>query len=53
MDLPTSPEDENKTTERAPMSRAAKWAIAGFAVVLALMIVLHLTGVIGGSQLHG
>lgn len=53
MDLPESPEDERETTERAPMSRSAKWTFAGLVVVLALMIVLHLSGVIGGSQLHG
>lgn len=52
MDLPKSPEDQNEVTERAPMSRAAKWMIAGLVVVLALMIVLHLSGVIGGSELH-
>lgn len=53
MDLPKSPQDENETTERAAISRTAKWTIAGFVVVLALMIVLHLSGVTGGSRLHG
>lgn len=53
MDLPQSPQDENKTTERAAMSRTTKWTIAGLVVVLALMIVLHLSGVTGNAQLHG
>ena len=53
MDLPKSPEAENEATERTPMSAAAKWMIAAVAALLALIIVLHLTGVIGGSELHG
>ena len=53
MDLPKSPEDENETTERTPMSVGAKSMIAAVVVLLALIIVLPLTGVIGGSELHG
>jgi hypothetical protein len=53
MDLPKLPEDENESTERTPMSRGAKWMIAAVVLLVALMIVLHLSGVLGRSQLHG
>ena len=53
MDLPNLPEDENETTQRTPMSTAAKLTIATVVVLVLLMVVLHLTGVVGGSQLHG
>ena len=53
MDLPKPPEDENEATARTPMSATAKWMIVAVVALLALIIVLHLTGMIGGSELHG
>lgn len=52
MELPKSPEDENDVTEGTPMAPAVKWMIALALALLVAMIVLHLTGVVGGSSLH-
>jgi hypothetical protein len=53
MHLPQLPEDEDETTERSRIPTSAKLLIAALFVVIALVVALHLTGVIGGSQLHG
>ena len=53
MRLPQLPEDNDDTTERPPVPTSAKLLICALILVIALVVVLHLTGVLGGSQLHG
>jgi hypothetical protein len=51
--LPPLPDDEHDSTERAHFPTSAKLLICTLVLVIALVVVLHLTGVLGGSQLHG
>lgn len=52
MDLPPSPEGDDETEGTPSMPLAAKLMIVAGVAALALLVVLHLTGVVGGSQLH-
>lgn len=52
MDLPPLPEIDDETEETPGIALAAKLMIAAGVAVVALLVVLHLTGVLGGSQLH-
>jgi hypothetical protein len=47
MELPHHPEDDTETSAKAPMTGRAKVIIAVIVVLVALVVVLHLTGVIG------
>lgn len=51
MDLPNLPEDESEGRARAPMMLRTKLVIALGLIALLLIVVLHLTGVIGESQM--
>jgi len=47
MDLPHLPEDEAGFPDRTPMSLRTKVVIVVIALALAVIAVLHLTGVVG------
>lgn len=51
MDVPNLPQDEPEAPARAPMTLRSKLVIALGLIALLLIVVLHLTGVIGESRM--
>lgn len=47
MDLPNLPEDQSETPDPTPIAPRTKLLITLGVIVLALIVVLHLTGVVG------